>query len=151
MKKLLPLIAACVISSIPISGQAMTDKYAPGDTKLAVTEDGFAFEIRTLVDPGSSLRLYARPRNSNCTGANYDDNKKSLAWHDNPLCDSGKWGWVALDVPSLNAILADSDKTIEVGARIGGTLKSYDVGFAATVDPSGTKVIIGGLHSEHKK
>jgi hypothetical protein len=144
------LVATLVFAILPLTVQAMTDKYTPGDTTLSVTEDGYKVEIRDpLVNPGNSLRVYVRPRNGNCTGATYDQKKNALTIHDNPMCDTGNWGWISLNVPSLSDILKDSDKVINVGAMLGGTQKSYDIGFGATVDPTGQNIVIGGLHSEH--
>lgn len=143
-------LATLIFASLPLSAQATTDKYAPGDTTLSVTEDGYKVEIRDpLVNPGNSLRVYVRPRNGNCTGATYDQKKNSLTIHDNPMCNTSDWGWISLNVPGLSDILKDSDKIIQVGALLGGTKKSYDIGFAATVDSTGQNVVIGGLHSEH--
>lgn len=124
---------------------ASEDVYQAGDTVLSITQDKYKMEIRDpLVNPGNSTRLYFRPRNGNCTSATYDDGGKGLTLHDDPMCNDSKWGWISLDVPSKEAILADADKKIEVGAKLGGTLKSYKVGFTASLTPDG-QVLIAGI------
>lgn len=137
--------AAIVAATIPMAIQATTVQYAPGVTTLSITADKYKVEIRSpLVNPGNSTRVYMRPRNGNCTGAMYNDNKKALTVKDNPSCNDDKYGYVSLDVPSKDAIMNDADKKIEVGMQMGGTLKTYKVGFVATLDPTGN-VLIGGM------
>lgn len=131
------------------AAHAETDQYQQGDTVLSITQDKFKMEIRDpLVNPGNSLRVYMRPRNGNCTSLTYNEAGKSLKINSDPMCNDSKYGWVSLDVPSLDKILADSDKKITVGAKIGGTLKSYNVGFIATVTPDGKNVLIGGFGTQ---
>lgn len=125
---------------------AETDTYQAGDTVLSITQDKYKMEIRDpLVNPGNSLRLYFRPRNGNCTSLTYNEAGKQLKLNSDPMCDDSNWGWISLDVPSRDKILADADKQIQVGAKLGGTLKSYEVGFTATLTPDGKNVLIGGL------
>lgn len=125
---------------------AETDVYKQGDTVLSITQDKYKIEIRDpLINPGNSTRMYFRPRNGNCTSLTYNESGKQLTIKDDPMCNDGKWGYVSLDVPSLDKILADADKQIEVGAKLGGTLKSYKVGFTASVTPDGKSVLIAGL------
>lgn len=139
------LAAGAAVASASVAS-AETDVYAPGDTVLSITQDKYKMEIRDpLINPGNSLRLYFRPRNDNCTSLTYNDDGKQLTLHDDPMCNDSKWGWISLDVPSRDKILADADKQIEVGAKLGGTLKSYKVGFTATVTPDGKNVLIAGL------
>lgn len=137
-------IAASVL--VGTVANAETDAYQAGDTVLSITQDKYKMEIRNpLINPGNSLRLYFRPRNGNCTSLTYNDAGSQLTLHDDPNCNDSKWGWISLDVPSRDKILADADKQIKVGAKLGGTLKSYNVGFTATLTSDGQNVLVGGL------
>lgn len=139
-------LTALTLVLISGSAQAETDTYAAGDTVLSITQDKYKMEIRDpLVNPGNSTRLYFRPRNDNCTSLTYNEAGKQLTLHDDPMCNDSKWGWISLDVPSRDKLLADADKTIEVGAKLGGTLRSYNVGFTTKLSADGKNVIIAGL------
>lgn len=122
------------------------DTYEAGDTVLTITRDGYKIEARSpLVNPGNSTRLYFRPRNGNCTSPAefYDMQKKSLKVNNDPGCLEDKWGYVSIDVPSKEKLMSDSDKKIEIGARIAGMKKDYDAGVVVTLTPTGDVVLAG--------
>lgn len=145
MKSIIIGLATAAAVLLGGGAQAETDTYQQGDTVLSITQDKYKMEIRDpLVNPGNSLRLYFRPRNGNCTSLTYDESGKQLKLNSDPMCNDDKWGYISLNVPTLEKILADKDKKIEVGAKLGGTLRSYEVGFTATT-PDGKNVLIAGL------
>lgn len=124
-------VAATALALIPVAALALVDNYSSSHTTLSTVQDGFAIEVRDAGNLGkdSTVRVYVRPRNGNCVTANANPvtqtsltlsatNPLGLATlpklHDNPMCESNKWGYF-YTVPESSSYV------------IHGTLKSYKI------------------------